>query len=137
MSYRVEDIDSPTDKLGRMRHPATLTFQALRIFVNDELNQLYNGLKVAHRLLKPKGTCAVISFHSLEHTIVHQTFNARSALRKEVPFTDDLSTTELMFPWKTDSFIPIKPSDEEIKSNPRSRSAELRVAVKKSRIVLP
>ena len=67
--------NNPVEKsVEKSHHPATLTFQALRIFVNDELNELYNGLNVAHRLLKPGGVCAVITFHSLEHTIVRQVF---------------------------------------------------------------
>lgn len=124
-----EEIGEPTDRLGRKQHPATLTFQALRIFVNDELNQLYNGLKVAHRLLKPKGVCAAITFHSLEHNIVHQVFNTKAMIDKETLVTPDLLKAQPHL-WKCDRKV-IKPSVEEINANPKSRSAQMRTAYKK------
>ena len=125
---REEEVPERTNSLGAKQHPATLTFQALRIFVNDELNQLYNGLKVAHVLLKPKGICAVISFHSLEHNIVYQVFNTKRALTQESLVTPDIVHSQL-FPWKCDRRV-VKPSSEEISQNPRARSAELRHACK-------
>ncbi|XP_067935929.1 ribosomal RNA small subunit methyltransferase H-like isoform X2 [Watersipora subatra] len=128
--YSQEDIANPQDSLGRKQHPATLTFQALRIFVNDELNQLYNGLKIAHLLLKPKGVCVVVSFHSLEHNIAHQVFNTKHALRMETLLTPDIMHCQL-FPWHCNRTVT-KPSTEEIHDNPRSRSAELRYAYKRS-----
>lgn len=116
------------DRLGRQRHPATLTFQALRIFVNDELNELYNGLKVAHQILKPNATCAVISFHSLEHKIVHQVFGGDLIRHKETPVADDNESD--LYTWHTD-FNAIKPSENELEKNPKSRSAQLRTAEKR------
>ena len=93
-------------------HPATKVFQALRIAVNDELGELELALPRCVGLLKPGGRFAVITFHSLEDRIVKNFFRSCSDL--------ELETKK-----------PIAPSREEIKSNPRSRSAKLRVAVKK------
>jgi len=117
--------------LGRGRpgliHPATRTFQALRIFVNDELGELARGLLAAERLLAPDGRLAVVTFHSLEDRIVKRFLASRCgrqagpsrhlpALRGEVP-----------------SFAPIGkglvgPSAAEVQRNPRARSAKLRAA---------
>jgi len=96
---------------GRI-HPATKTFQALRIAVNDELLSLKIALRDAMDLLAPEGNLVVISFHSLEDRIVKRAF-------KEFE-------TETKVP------KPIKPSVEEIKQNPRARSAILRVVHKTS-----
>ncbi|HID80002.1 MAG TPA: 16S rRNA (cytosine(1402)-N(4))-methyltransferase RsmH [Aquificales bacterium] len=93
-------------------HPATKTFQAIRIEVNRELWHLKNALLKIPHLLNPKGRIAVISFHSLEDRIVKQTFRY---FEKEGLF--ELLTKK-----------PITPSEEEIKQNPPSRSAKLRVA---------
>ncbi len=92
-------------------HPATKVFQALRIAVNDELNNLKAVLPQAVALLKPGGRLAVISFHSLEDRIVKNFIKNEKKL---------INLTKK----------PIMPSDEEIKANPRSRSAKLRVAEK-------
>lgn len=60
------DSEARLDKLSRPTHVATKTFQAIRIFVNDELNELNRGIQVAHKLLKPSGRVVVLTFHSLE-----------------------------------------------------------------------
>ncbi|HUV42384.1 MAG TPA: 16S rRNA (cytosine(1402)-N(4))-methyltransferase RsmH [Patescibacteria group bacterium] len=99
-------------------HPATRVFQALRIVVNDELNNLKEALPQAQDLLKPKGRLAIISFHSGEDRIVKQFFK------------DKESTSQLRIITKK----PIRPTLEEIKENPRSRSAKLRVAEKNKNI---
>lgn len=103
--------------------PATRTFQALRIHVNRELGELEDALDAALRMLAPGGRLAVISFHSLEDRIV-KTFIARHSkeeVDRRVPFAQPR-------PLLLKSIGRIKPSDEEVSGNPRSRSAVLRVA---------
>lgn len=95
---------------GRI-HPATRTFQALRITVNDELGALKEAIAGAKKILAPGGRLAVISFHSLEDRIVKQTFRESGDLR--------IITKR-----------PLVPATEEIELNPRARSAKLRVAEK-------
>ncbi len=103
---------------GRSRvHPATRTFQALRIAVNDELGQLEAGLPIWIELLSPGGRIAVISFHSLEDRLVKQALAQVSG---------DGYDAELRLLTKR----PVGPSSSEIVHNPRARSAKLRVAVK-------
>ena len=96
---------------GRI-HPATRTFQALRIAVNDELTALESGLDAAMNLLRPGGRVAVISFHSLEDRIVKWRFRAFAESGRARVLTRK----------------PVTPSDEEQSRNPRARSAKLRVA---------
>ena len=93
-------------------HPATRTFQALRIFVNRELDDLQALLKAAPRVLKPGGRLVIISFHSLEDRIV------KDALRDGVKQNHYRLLTKK----------PVSPGEEEIDRNPRSRSAKLRAA---------
>jgi 16S rRNA (cytosine1402-N4)-methyltransferase len=92
-------------------HPATRVFQALRIAVNDELGELERGLKAAESILTPGGRIAVISFHSLEDRMVKQFFKDSLVLE---PLTKR----------------PVEGSEEEVRDNPRARSAKLRVARK-------
>lgn len=98
-------------------HPATRTFQALRIVVNDELNQLASSLPIWIDLLNSGGRLAVISFHSLEDRMVKTIFK-------------ELSDGEYDSVLKVLTKHPIKPSHAEIVSNPQARSAKLRAAVK-------
>ncbi len=109
----VKSAVPPAARYGRI-HPATKTFQALRIAVNDELGSLEEALRNSWALLSPGGRLAVISFHSLEDRIVKQRFvelekkgEGRRITRK-----------------------PVAPSDDEITQNPRARSAKLRVIEK-------
>lgn len=95
-------------------HPATRTFQALRIAVNDELNTLKKGLEKGFARLNKGGRMAIISFHSLEDRIV-KNFNKEKESKEEA---------------KIITKKPIEPSDEEVKENPRSRSAKLRILEK-------
>lgn len=101
-------IEAAVGRRGRL-HPATKSFQALRIAANDELGSLERGLAAAAPMLTPQGRIAVISFHSLEDRIVKQTFK-----------NPDLFTVITK--------RVIKPSREETLRNPRSRSAKLRIA---------
>jgi len=103
--------------------PATRTFQALRIQVNAELEELEQGLAAALDLLAPEGRLAVISFHSLEDRIVKQ-FIARES-REVVDRRALLAPPKAM---RLQALGRIRPSDEEVAHNPRSRSAILRVA---------
>lgn len=96
-------------------HPATKTFQALRIAVNDELNNLEKVLPQALEVLKPGGRLVIISFHSLEDRVVKNFYRSRHSI--------DL---------KILTKKPIGPTQEEVKINPRSRSAKLRAAEKLS-----
>jgi 16S rRNA (cytosine1402-N4)-methyltransferase len=103
--------------------PATRTFQALRIFVNAELEDLQQGLNVAMQLLVPHGRLAVISFHSLEDRIVKR-FIARESTSepdRRAPFAPPKPT-------RLKSLARIRPSAAEVSANPRARSAVLRVA---------
>ena len=95
-------------------HPATRTFQALRIAVNDELNALREGLLAAIKVLRPGGVVVAISFHSLEDRIVKRTFRQRW-IAGEV----EILTKK-----------PLTPTAEEVEKNPRSRSAKFRAARK-------
>ena len=100
-------------RFGRL-HPATKTFQSLRIAVNDELRVLEEGLKGASEILQEEGRIAVISFHSLEDRIVKRYFKK----------LQDEEKAEIL------TKRPIIASFLEIKENPRSRSAKLRVIKK-------
>jgi 16S rRNA (cytosine1402-N4)-methyltransferase len=111
--------------------PATRTFQALRIFVNDELTALSTALIAAERILKVGGKLVVVSFHSLEDAIVKDFFNDRTGKAKGVSrhfpvmqSNDQLPSFALL------SKGVVKPSEQEVKQNPRSRSARLRAAKK-------
>jgi 16S rRNA (cytosine1402-N4)-methyltransferase len=108
-------------------HPATRTFQALRIAVNDELEALGEALPQARGLLRPGGRLAVIAFHSLEDRLVKRFYQqeARDCLcPPQVPVCvcEHSATLKVLTP------RPVRPSDDEIARNPRSRSARLRVA---------
>ena len=112
--------------------PATRTFQALRIFINRELEDLELGLQAALKLLKPGARLAVISFHSLEDRIVKQFMQAHAKV--EVP--RGLPVREKDLPQSALELIGrVKPSDAEVSENPRARSAIMRVAEKRMEAV--
>ncbi len=128
-----ETIARAAHRTGRDRiHPATRTFQALRIAVNDELGVLERVLPDAISLLKPGGRLAIISFHSLEDRIVKNYFRDEA--------TDCLCPPKLLFCScghtatldRSETRKPLVPSADEIARNPRARSAKLRVARKRS-----
>jgi 16S rRNA (cytosine1402-N4)-methyltransferase len=110
-------------------HPATRVFQALRIAVNNELDNLQRGLEVATRLLGSGGRLAVISFHSLEDRIVKQFFAEQSTgciCPPDLPACVCGRKQVLRVVTRK----PVTPGEEEIRANPRARSAKLRVAEK-------
>jgi 16S rRNA (cytosine1402-N4)-methyltransferase len=109
--------------------PATRTFQAIRIFINQELSDLEKGLSAALKLLKVGGRLVVISFHSLEDRIVKQFMQAHAQVNvpRELPIrAKDLPQGDL------EIIARIKPSATEVYENPRARSAVMRVAQKRS-----
>jgi 16S rRNA (cytosine1402-N4)-methyltransferase len=114
---------NPRDKI----HPATRVFQALRIFVNDELGELARALLAAERALKSGGKLAVVTFHSLEDRIVKRFIADRSGPRS---VSRHLPDAEAPAPTFQKVNGPIAPTDAEIAANPRARSAKLRVAVR-------
>ena len=99
------------------RHPAVRTFQALRIAVNDELEQLKKALELWCAMLTPRGRIVVISFHSLEDRIVKQALKELTGDRYDAPLRDLTKS-------------PVTASNNELVFNPRARSAKLRAAVK-------
>jgi 16S rRNA (cytosine1402-N4)-methyltransferase len=107
-------------------HPATRTFQALRIAVNDELGAVERVLPIAINLLKPGGRLAVISFHSLEDRIVKQTFK-EEATDCLCPPQQPICTCDHTARVALITRKPVQAEDGEIAANPRSRSAKLRV----------
>ncbi len=103
--------------------PATRTFQAFRIFINAELEELQQALEASLDLLQPQGRLVVISFHSLEDRIVKQFIakHSREVFDRRVPFAPPQAM-------KLKALERVKPSDAEVRANPRSRSAIMRVA---------
>ncbi len=120
----------PVKHNSKKIHPATKTFQALRIFINDELNELKIALEKSENLLAKNGLLIIVSFQSLEDRIVKDFFNHKSGKRwrssRHLPDLADLGPITLKIITKK----PLRPKDFEIKNNPRSRSAKLRVAQK-------
>jgi 16S rRNA (cytosine1402-N4)-methyltransferase len=115
---------------GRIRiHPATRTFQAVRITVNDELSTLENGLPRALQALRPGGRLAVISFHSLEDRIVKNFARQHSKAQVNPPY-EQIYEVERNADLQEVNRKPIVPTEGEIRGNPRARSAKLRIVEK-------
>jgi len=119
----------PAGKRPRQRHPATRTFQALRLAVNRELDHLQTFLQGALDWLNPGGRLAIISFHSLEDRLVKQTFanwarSCRCPARSPICQCEGRPLVSLV------NKKPVVPSESEIKANPRARSGRLRVVEK-------
>lgn len=112
------------------QHPATRTFQAIRIFINHELGDLETGLQQSLDVLSPGGRLVVISFHSLEDRIVKRFIRRESTHTDDLPKEIPIVTTK--HPRLNSIGRKIKPSHKEITANPRSRSAVMRVAEKVS-----
>jgi len=109
-------------------HPATRTFQALRIFINRELEQLANGLFAAERILKAGGRLVIVTFHSLEDRIVKQFFADRCGNKGGSRHLPQLDQNAPCFSQSRSSAI--KATAKEAESNPRARSAKLRWAIR-------
>jgi 16S rRNA (cytosine1402-N4)-methyltransferase len=107
-------------------HPATRTFQALRIFVNEELDELHLALAAAERMLKPGGRLAVVSFHSLEDRIVKNFLVERGMAGGGSRHLPEMAQAAPSFHVLTKR--PVTPGDQEVAANPRARSAKLRGA---------
>lgn len=113
---------------GKALHPATRSFQAIRIYINDELGELARALEAAERLLCPKGRLAVVSFHSLEDRIAKQFLAKRSgkmsSLSRYLPEAADQPGPSFSLLTKR----PQSAGEDECAANPRARSARLRTA---------
>uniref|UniRef100_A0A250XX24 Putative methyltransferase-like protein 15 n=1 Tax=Castor canadensis TaxID=51338 RepID=A0A250XX24_CASCN len=134
------------DLLQRPTHIATKTFQALRIFVNNELNELYTGLKTAQKFLRPGGRLVTLSFHSLEDRIVKRfllgisiaerfNLNVRQKVIQKLQLGSDHENNERIsardpLMWELIHKKVLTPKDRELQDNPRGRSAKLRAAKK-------
>ena len=122
-------IEKASPRRGDKTHPATQTFQALRIAVNDELAAVEKTLPQAVASLNTGGRCAVISFHSLEDRIVKDYFREQSKDLINPPY-ERIYEEERKAVVKLVNKKPILPTEEETKDNPRARSAKLRVVEK-------
>lgn len=132
--------DQRRDQLGRYTSNATKTFQALRIFVNNELNEINYGIVVAEKYLRLGGKLVTISFHSLEDTIVkrHMSGNISDSRANTLPLRyashgismDSAEIESVMHSsWEMLHKHVITPDDDEVNRNPRSRSAKFRAAI--------
>ena len=125
----VAAIEAVSPRRGDRVHPATRTFQALRIAVNEELASIEEVLPKAVAALRPGGRLAVISFHSLEDRIVKDFFREQGKDRVNPPY-EQIYEEERKATLKEVNRKPIVPSDEETRNNPRARSAKLRIVEK-------
>ncbi|XP_066510668.1 12S rRNA N4-methylcytidine methyltransferase-like [Hoplias malabaricus] len=137
---------SRRDRLQRPSHIATKTFQALRVFVNDELNELVSGLDAAQSVLKPGGRLCVLTFHSLEDRITKRFLRgqdlsapprrnvrqwARDQLQEEEEEDEETERGRESCHWVSLEKKVVVPGEEEVQENPRARSAKLRVAIRR------
>ncbi|MBM4428238.1 MAG: 16S rRNA (cytosine(1402)-N(4))-methyltransferase RsmH [Chloroflexi bacterium] len=122
-------IEKASPRRGDKTHPATQTFQALRIVVNEELAAVEITLPQAVASLSTGGRCAVISFHSLEDRIVKEYFREQSKDLINPPY-ERIYEEERKAVIKLVSKKPILPTEEEVRENPRARSAKLRIIEK-------
>ncbi|RIJ32637.1 16S rRNA (cytosine(1402)-N(4))-methyltransferase RsmH [Henriciella mobilis] len=115
---------------GARTHPATRSFQAIRMFVNDELGELARALEASELLLNEGGRLVIVTFHSLEDRMVKLFMRERSGLQgggsRHLPEKEDAAQPSFDMPSKK----AIEPSDAELEVNPRARSSRLRVAVR-------
>lgn len=133
--------ETRSDMIQRPAHPATKVFQALRIFVNNELNEINYGIVLANHYLKMGGIMVTIAFHSLEDTIVKRhiqgNVNENAANALPLKYINSMQVYDKKFLetindncWHQIHKHVITPTIEEVETNPRSRSARLRAAIK-------
>ena len=125
----VELIEKSKRKKNFKIHNATKVFQALRIFVNNEISELINGLIIASKVLSKGGVLAVVTFHSLEDKIVKYFFKSLSEKKSVSRYVPKIDQPETLF--KLIEKKPITPSKKELEENIPSRSAKLRYVIKK------
>jgi 16S rRNA (cytosine1402-N4)-methyltransferase len=114
-------------KRDEVKHPATRTFQALRLYLNEELEELAKGLSAAEKLLKTGGRLVVVTFHSLEDRIAKRFFASRSTpAPRGSRHLPEAKGTEFAPSFRLVNRHPLEPSKDEIARNPRARSARLR-----------
>ncbi len=119
----------PRSACDPKQHPATRSFQAIRIFINGELDELSAALNAAGSILEPAGKLAVISFHSLEDRIVKHFLEAGAHPERLIDSRIILAARDLPEPWWKE-VVRVKPGKAECEVNPRARSAVMRVAVR-------
>ena len=123
-------------KTKSKKHPATKVFQALRIYINDELKEVSSLLEKAFNLLSPGGRMAIITFHSLEDRLVKRFYqqkagrNNNNAFLKQLPLVQEEMDKLMNIQGRIIKPFPMTPSTHEIHENPRSRSAKLRILEK-------
>ena len=127
----VEDAVPVSARRGR-KHPARKTFQALRIAVNNELDDLREAVTEGTERLAPAGRIVVLSYQSLEDRIVKRTFNSLAKGPSYPPGSPLYFEPELETKWEVLTRKPVSPSTEEMERNPRSRSAKLRAAMRRN-----
>ncbi len=147
VAYREDEDNAPLTRTGQLakliseaapksfkekKHPATRTFQAFRIYINSELEEIDKALRGAADILAPQGRLSVISFHSLEDRMVKR-FMRKESRGPQVPHGIPMTEEQIQALGQANLKLAskaIKPSQEEIERNPRSRSSVLRVAEK-------
>lgn len=134
-SRTLELADVVARVLGRQkiagRHAATRTFQALRLYVNDELGELARGMQAAERILAPGGRLVIVTFHSLEDRLVKHFLKRRVETEERGSRHLPPQTSERPRPsFRFVNQRPVSPTDKEIAENPRARSAKLRAAIR-------
>ena len=125
----VELIEKTKRKKNFKTHSATKVFQALRIFVNNEISELINGMINATKILNKEGILAIVTFHSIEDRIVKYFFKSLSENKSFSRYVPKIEQQDLLF--KLINKKPILPTKEELRENFPSRSAKLRYVVKK------
>ena len=130
-------IEKALGRTGK-NHPATRVFQALRIYINDELGELYRGLCAAEKILAPGGRLIVVTFHSLEDRIVKSFLRRRSGeITGGSRYAPEVKHDGPAASFAQGKRSVIKPSKSEVGENPRSRSAKLRFAIRSDAPAFP